>query len=263
MPLHDLNTLLIDAPVNRHFAQFHRDSEDATKAVALYVETGLRRKNSVLAVLGATHKDMLLDRLRQSGLHPEEFRRSGQLQILDAEPTLKHLMRGDMPDWESFRALVEQSMANLQGFGRTTVRVYGELVSLLWQRGNADAAIRLEEFWNELTRIYPFSLFCSYVVDCYRPACYHGPLSEIGRTHSDVIATPDDERFHAALETASRDVFGASLSDIAGEGFTEQSPGEPQLPAGQRAMLWVTRNRAASSAALLERARYYYTESIR
>ena len=27
MPQHDLNTLLIDAPVNRHFAQFHRDSE--------------------------------------------------------------------------------------------------------------------------------------------------------------------------------------------------------------------------------------------
>lgn len=154
MSLHDLNTLLIDAPVNRHFAQFHRDSDDATKSVALYVETGLRRKNGVLAVLGATHKTCCW---------------TGSV-------------------WETFRTLVEKSMDSVQAFGRTTLRVYGELVSMLWQEGNADAAIRLEEFWNELTRIYPFSLFCSYVVDCYKPACYHGPLSgrccgsrEIGR----------------------------------------------------------------------------------
>ena len=263
MPRHDLNTLLIDAPVNRHFAQFHRDSEDATKSVALYVETGLRRKNGVLAVLGAAHKDMLLERLRRNDLEPEKFRRSGQLHILDAEPTLKHIMRGDMPDWETFRSVIGKSIESVQGFGGTTVRVYGELVSMLWRDGKADAAIRLEEFWNELARIYPFSLFCSYMVDYHAPACYHGPLSEIGRTHSDVIAGAEDERFREALETASRDVFGAPLSELADEGFAEQHAGEAQLPRGQRAMLWVTRNRATSSAALLERARHYYTESVR
>ena len=263
MPLHDLNTLLIDAPVNRHFAQFHRDSQEATKAVGLFIETGLRRKNGVLAVLGANHKDMLLDRLRRSGLDPEAFRRSGQLHILDAEPTLKHIMRGDTPDWDTFRTVVGEAVESVQGFGRTTVRVYGELVSLLWRDGNANAAIRLEEFWNELARIYPFSLFCSYVVDYHAPACYHGPLSDIGRTHSDVIATSEDERFREALETASRDIFGAPLSEVAIEGVTEQHPGENHLPTGQRAMLWITRNRPASSAALLERARQYYTESVR
>jgi hypothetical protein len=262
MPLHDLNTLLIDAPVNRHFAQFHRDSQEATKSVALFVEIGLRRKNGVLAVLGAAHKDLLLERLRRSGLDPEAFRRSGQLQILDAEATLKHIMRGDTPDWETFRAVVGKAIEGVQAFGRTTVRVYGELVSMLWREGNADAAIRLEEFWNELARLYPFSLFCSYMVDYHAPACYHGPLSEIGRTHSDVIATAEDERFREALETASRDVFGAPLSEVATGGVAEQ-PGEAHLPTGQRAMLWVTRNRAASSAAILERARHYLTDSVR
>jgi hypothetical protein len=259
MPLHDLNTLLIDAPVNRHFAQFHRDSQEAAKSVGLFVETGLRRKNGVLAVLGATHKDMLLERLRQSG----SFRRSGQLQILDAESTLKVIMRGEMPDWETFRAVAGKAIDSVQAFGRTTVRVYGELVSMLWREGNANAAIRLEEFWNELARIYPFSLFCSYMVDYYAPACYHGSLSEIGRTHSDVIATAEDERFRTALATATRDVFGVPLSEVAIEGFTEQHPGEAQLPAGQRAMLWITRNRGASSATILEHAHHYYTESLR
>jgi hypothetical protein len=263
MPLHDLNTLLIDAPVNRHFAQFHKNSQEATSSVALFVETGLRRKNGVLAVLGATHKDMLLERLRRNGLDPAPFRRSGQLQILDAELTLKHIMRGDMPDWETFRAVVGKAIEGVQTFGRTTVRVYGELVGLLWREGNADAAIRLEEFWNELARLYPFSLFCSYMVDYYAPACYHGPLSEIGRTHSDVIATAEDERFRHALETASRDVFGAPLSEVASGGFAEQRPGEAQLPAGQRAMLWITRNRGASTATILEHARRYQMESLR
>jgi hypothetical protein len=34
-----LDTLLIEAPVNRHFAQLHRDPQALTEAVTLYLET--------------------------------------------------------------------------------------------------------------------------------------------------------------------------------------------------------------------------------
>jgi hypothetical protein len=32
-------------------------------------------------------------------------------------------------------------------------------VNVLWHEGKQEAAIRLEEYWNELTHLYPFSQF--------------------------------------------------------------------------------------------------------
>jgi hypothetical protein len=42
------------------------------------------------------------------------------------------------------------------------VRVFGEMVSLLWDAGLIDAAVELEVLWNELGVQYPFSLLCAY-----------------------------------------------------------------------------------------------------
>jgi len=42
--------------------------------------------------------------------------------------------------------------------------VFGEMVALLWRDGRHEAAVRLEELWNDLARKYDFSLFCAYPV---------------------------------------------------------------------------------------------------
>jgi len=52
------------------------------------------------------------------------------------------------------------------------VRAYGEMVDVLWQRGERDAAIRLEEFWNDLARLQTFSLLCAYCIDHLDPQAY-------------------------------------------------------------------------------------------
>jgi len=87
-------------------------------------------------------------------------------------------------------------------------------------------------------------------------------LEEIGRTHSDILGTADDERFRDALDSASRDVFGVPLSEMVGFSRDHQD-GEKRLPSGQRTMLWVKRNLPSASAAVLERARRYYEASLR
>src|SRR6266540_3933007 len=181
-----VSALLIEAPVNRHFAQLHPDPQALTDAVALYLQTGL---------------------------------------------------------------------------GRGTTRVYSETVNLLWQEGKQEAAIRLEEYWNELARQYPFSLFCGYMLDVHHDRTYAGPLEEIGRTHSDMIGTADDERFRVALDAASRDVFGVPLSQMVGFSSNNHE-GERRFPSGQRTMLWVKRNLPSASTDVLERAHRYYEDSL-
>ena len=255
-----VSSLLIEAPVNRHFAQLHRDPQALTEAVTLYLETGLRRGNGVVVIATRAHTERFLAGLRQSGLDPGHVLKSGQLELHDAELILRKFMRDDMPDWDDFRKALGAVFERVRAFGRGTTRAYDELVNVLWQEGKQEAAIRLEEYWNELARLYPFSLFCSYMLDVHHHNSYEGPLEEIGRTHSDILGNDEDERFRAALDAASRDVFGVPLSEMVA--FSRPlHDGERRFPSGQRTMLWVKRNLPSASAAVLERARRYYEES--
>ena len=254
-----VNALLIEAPVNRHFAQLHGDPQTLTDAVTIYLQTGLRCGNGVVVFAAPDHKELFLAGLRSAGLDPAVFLKSGQLELHDAELTLRKFMRDDMPDWEDFRWAMGSVFERVRAFGRGTTRAYAEMVNLLWQEGKQQAAIRLEEYWNELARLYPFALFCGYMLDAHTDHAYNGPLEEIGRTHTDIIGAPDDEQFRMALDAASRDVFGVPLSQMVGFARRRDS-GEQRFPSGQRTMLWVKRNLPSASAAVLERARRYYED---
>src|SRR6266542_997404 len=190
-----VSTLLIEGPVNRHFAQLHRDPEALTDAVNLYLQTGLRRGNGVVVIAARAHTDRFLTRLREDELDPGVFLKSGQLELHDAELTLRKFMCNETPDWEDFLRAMVSIFERVRAFGRGTTRVYDGMVNLLWHEGRPEAAIRVEEYWNDLERMYPFSLFCSYMLDLHDDHAYSGPLEGIGRTHSDIIGTAEDERF--------------------------------------------------------------------
>ncbi|MGH7606987.1 MAG: MEDS domain-containing protein [Gemmatimonadales bacterium] len=249
--------LLIDAPMGRHFAQLHRDTETLAETVHVFLEAGLRRGNSVVAIAIPPHIELLRARLTASRLHSAALQQSGQLELLNAERLLGAFMRNGMPDWPDFRAALGAVLERVHHFGRGT-RVYCELPNLLWHDGLPQAAIRLEDFWNALARLHPFSLYCGYLLDPQREESYAGPLEEIGRTHTDVLATPEDQRFGAALDAAGRELFGIALSQMAGFGAPHE--GAQRFPSGQRTMLWVRRNLPSSSSAVLERARRYFDQ---
>jgi hypothetical protein len=135
------------------------------------------------------------------------------------------------------------------------------LVNLLWRAGQPAAAIRLEELWNDLARLYPFGLFCGHMLDSQTPSIYAGSLHEAGRTYADVLATPDDEGYREVLNQASHDVFGLPLSGLVALSSPEL-PGAQLLPADQWSMLWIMRHGPASSAEVLERARVHYGQTF-
>src|SRR3989442_14832359 len=101
MPSPLVSALLIEATVNRHFAQLHRDPQALTDAVTPYLHTGLRRGNPVVVIASRKHTDLFLARLREDGLDPGPFLKSGQLELHDAELTLRKFMCNDVPDWRS------------------------------------------------------------------------------------------------------------------------------------------------------------------
>ncbi len=254
--------LLTEAPAGRHFAQMHKDAQALAEAVGVFVETGLRRGDAVIIVVPSSHTPLYLQRLKCNNIDLENWRRSGQLTVLDSQEMLGRFMRGDMPIWEEFRAAVGQIIENARMSGRTTTRVYGEMVSDLWRAGHTAAAIRLEEYWNELARQYQFCLFCGYQVDGLEATSYADPLAEIGRTHSDMLITQEDERFCAALDTASQDVLGIQISRMLTCGGCDDSAGEQRLSIGHQTMLWLQRNMPTEMAKVLQRARQIYADEL-
>ncbi|MBI4610596.1 MAG: MEDS domain-containing protein [Candidatus Rokubacteria bacterium] len=253
-----IENLLIDAPTGRHFAQLHKDGQALGEAVGLFVKTGLRRGEGVVVIASAAHTELFLGPLSQDGFDPEACRRTGQLAVINAEEALARFMRVGMPDWAAFRQTIGGVIESLKASGRGAIRAYGEMVDMLWHEGNTRAAVRLEEYWNDLLRLHAFSLFCAYLLDGLDEESYAGPLHEIGRTHSNVLATEEDRRLQAALDAASQDVLGVSLSTMLSLGGREENPGEHRIPSARRTILWLKRNMPFTASKVLARARDHY-----
>ena len=172
-----------------HVVQFYEKEGLLYDAVAHFAVAGLAAGDTVILIATEAHREALLQRLRQRGWGVEGASATGQLQLLDARETLSRFMDGDEPDWEKFSSIVggviEKSLA---GRRNARVRLYGEMVDLLWRDGNKQAAIRLEELWNDLVRRHSFSLLCSYAMgNFYKPG--DGELLDrVCRTHSHVIS---------------------------------------------------------------------------
>lgn len=250
--------LLVEAPAGRHFAQIHREIEALVESMTVFLEAGVRRGNSVLVVADVERVAQLHDRLAASKLQPTALRKSGQLTVMEAPVFLAQFGAGPAgaTDWAALRELLAPTLARMRPSGRD-LRIYTEIASTLWNAGNTVAAIQLEELWNSLAASYEFSLYCGYCMDTHAEQSYAAPLEELGRTHSDMLGTPEDERFGAALDRASKEIFGITLTEVAG---VSRPDGARRLPSGQRTMLWVKRNLPMSTTQIVERARHYFRD---
>ncbi len=101
------------------------------------------------------------------------------------------------------------------------MRAYGEMVDVLWQRGERDAAIRLEEFWNDLAKLQTFSLLCAYEMDPLDPAAYH-PLECVCKVHTHLIPAADYRRFNQAVVGSEQP--GAGMAACESPAFARGAP---------------------------------------
>ena len=245
--------LLRDAPVGRHFAQLHNDSQALADSVSIFVASGLRRGDGVVVVAPASRNNIYLARF--SAEERKAFIQTGQLSLFDSEAMLNRIMLGGMPEWAEFRATVGPVIEKAKLCGGLNTRVYGEMVNDLWRAGNTAAAIQLEEYWNQLARIYKFCLFCGYQMDSLDERSYAGPLADIARTHSDILESLDDEMIYRAVDAASRAILGIPVSRLISCNECPPDKGDSKISKGQQAILWLQKNMPDSIPQILARAR--------
>jgi hypothetical protein len=236
-----------------HFVQVYRDEAFLCEAVAEYVGTGLAQGEGAILIATPSHVAAFERALARAGVSPEDAIERGQLVVLDAGDTLAKFTPRGMPDWQTFHELIGGRIAELR-LNYPQVRAYGEMVDVLWQRGERDAAIRLEEFWNDLARLQTFSLLCAYYMDNLDPAAYAGPLECVCKVHTHLIPTPDYGLFNQVVLEASKKVLDAPLAQMLVSLSASNRPAT-HMPDGQATLLWLKRNMPRTADKVLAEVR--------
>ncbi len=189
-----------------HFVQFYESDEFLLGSLGRYVGTGLEGGEACVVVATGARRAGLDAHLRARGHDTRAARVRGQFLSLDAAETLSKFMVGGSPEPSRFEE-VAGDLLGRAGRGRRRVRVFGEMVALLWAAGNRDAAIHLEGLWNNLQQRRPFQLFCAYPMTHFGGEAQAGPLGHVCAEHTRVIPAESytalsrpDERLRAVVE---------------------------------------------------------------
>ena len=227
-----------------HMVHLYQDPAFLAEAVGEYIASGLRAGEAALIIATPANR-----RLFES----KGLRAGPSLRMLDAEETLARFMSGGQPQWNAFAEVVGGLIAELR-LQYPAVRAYGEMVDVLWQRGEQDAAVRLEEYWNELTRLQTFSLLCAYRIDHLDSEAYRGPLECVCKTHTHLIPTRDYARFNDAVQAASKEVLDQPLAQMLLSLSASHRPAT-QMPLGQATLLWLSQNMPRTAERVLQKVR--------
>jgi PAS domain S-box-containing protein len=181
--------MLLFAPeVHSHIVQFYKDEGLLSRVVADFLAAGLEAGEPLVVIATEAHREAFRRQLTERGYDVERAIASGQFVLFDAAETLKTFMASGMPEWEPFRHHVGGTLEKLGApFPGKRIRAYGEMVDLLWKEGQRSAAIRLEELWNDLGKLHPFSLLCAYVMGNFYRDGDSEHFQHVCDTHSHVL----------------------------------------------------------------------------
>jgi hypothetical protein len=138
-----------------------------------------------------------------------------------------------------------------------TIRAFGEMVDVLWRRGQQEGAIALEELWNDLARTRSFALLCGYHLDIFEPEVQREALPEVFRMHSHTRTVEEPSRLAAAVDRAMAEVVGPVRAARIYLDVAEHVP-QGSLPRAQAVLSWLSSREVPHARAILERARMHY-----
>jgi hypothetical protein len=166
-----------------HGVHFYEDDTFLIDNVAGFAKEGLERQETVIIVATEQHRSDLKTKLTEDlvGLWAPT---GGNYVTLDASTTLGLFMRNGWPDEGLFLKVIGQIIQSAGG-GKS-VRIYGEMVAVLWAEGNALAAIHLERLWNRLARQQDFTLLCGYPASAFQGPEMDFAFEDVCSCHSQI-----------------------------------------------------------------------------
>jgi DNA-binding NarL/FixJ family response regulator len=159
-----------------HEVQFYSDDAVFLDTFARFIAVALKAGAAAIVVTTESHRDGLALRLKAEGLDVDAATQQGTYIQLDVAKTLSTLMVNDMPDSVRFIEVVGdliETAAKAAKREHSRVVACGECALFLWAEGKTDAAIRLEQLWDQVGTTFEVDILCGYAL-----SSFHGEEDE-------------------------------------------------------------------------------------
>jgi hypothetical protein len=140
-------------PQNQHAVRFYESDRSLAMIVVDFLQGGFDHGEPGIVVATPTQRGAVLRELTSRSIDVVELQRSETLMMLDANDTLATFMIDGKPDEARFMSGMSEVIKRAcKGRRDCTVRIFGQMVDVLWQQDEQEAAIRLEMLWNQLAQ---------------------------------------------------------------------------------------------------------------
>ena len=185
---------LAPSNLNGHTLIFYEDDFALLEGLSQSLCTAICSGNSALVVATAAHHDGLVAHLRNRCAHTHTAIIEGRLFLLDAEEILSKIMVNGQLDPDRAIIVMGNYIAMLTAAARgenPQVFAFGELVAILWERGNQAAALHLELLCRQIVEHHPLQLCCGYPIHLFPTDTGPTPILEISSRRTRMLLSKD------------------------------------------------------------------------
>jgi signal transduction histidine kinase len=193
-----------------HVVQFYSEDSALLDGLSRFLGSAIGAGDSAVVIATASHLQELSARLQALGFDLPAAASQNRYVALDAAATLSRFMVEGWPDTSTFMKVIGTVLAQAAAAANgpePRVAAFGEMVALLCAEGKVDAALRLEQLWNELAHTHSFSLHCAYPINDFPGQAQSKLFLNICAEHSAVIPgeaytslTTEDQRLRTIAD---------------------------------------------------------------
>jgi hypothetical protein len=252
--------VVVDASPHDHIVQLYQDHDFLKSAVCRYIGAGLANGDRIILFPTLTHWNAFRQRLETEGVDVQAARERGQLTVVDANEILPRFMRDAMPDPQVFNAVIGDVFRQAcAGGSYQKLRAWGELVNVLWERGDVAASMNLEDLFDQLNKKIGIAMFCSYVMDNFNGDVHALMLPRLGTNHTHLIPVEDYVRLERAVAEALRETAGPDEARALESQLLSRYQPPYSMPRSQALLLALRQFLPALADPVLQRSRNLYT----
>jgi hypothetical protein len=251
---------LADAGPRDHIVQLYQDQQFLNRAVCRFAAAAIANGEGVILVPTSAHWEAFRPRLEAEGVDVKAAQGRGQLTVFDADELLPQFMRDSMPDAPVFLGLAGDVISRARGADRyPKVRWWGEMVNILWERGDVAASMSLEDQFDQLAHEHEIAIFCSFVMDNFNGEVHSRMLPRLGENHSHLIPVEDYARLELAVSDALREIVGSDEARVLEGRLLDGHPTQFHMPRPQALLLALRQSLPVIADAVLRRSHTLYT----
>lgn len=246
----------------RHSVQFYGSDVGALgRGAGAYLADALAIGHSVLAIATDANWRAIAAHIEGRGIDVRAGQRDGSIAILDAAQSLAAFLIDGRPDSELFDATIGETVR--RAVARDPgVRLYGEMVGLLWAAGDRDTAAVVERCWNDLLATVDAPLYCSYPLDVLGDAFHRSAVDEIMCAHDRLVPSDDGTALTAAVRSGMETVLGeAGAEKMRGLMRPNHRPAWGSVPEAESTILWLRNNLPDHAEEIAAAAKTYFAHS--